>query len=145
MTAVAPDAVAAHPPVQLSARQRLAQLADPDSFAELGSQARHRSTAFDMQRRRPAGDGVLTGLARVGGCPLALFAQDSSVLGGSLGEVHAAKIIRIMGCAARSRMPVVGLLDSGGARIQEGVGALDGYAASSGPTCCSPAGFRRSR
>jgi propionyl-CoA carboxylase beta chain len=109
------------------ARQLLSALADPLSFLETGSQARHQATAFDMQRRRPAGDGVVTGLATVADRPVALFAQDSSVLGGSLGETHAAKIVRIMDRAARSRMPVVGLVDSGGARIQEGVGALDGY------------------
>jgi propionyl-CoA carboxylase beta chain len=114
-------------PPRLTAAQRLAQLTDPGSFTELGGQARHRCTAFDMQRKRPAGDGVLTGLATVDNRSIAVFAQESAVLGGSLGETHAAKIGRVMDWAGRSRLPVVGLLDSGGARIQEGVAALDGY------------------
>ncbi len=106
---------------------RVRALVDEGSFTELGSQARHRTHAFDMQRKRPAGDGVVTGTASIHGRPIALFSQDPTALGGSLGEVHAAKIARMLDHAARSRSPVVGLLDSGGARIQEGVAALDGY------------------
>ncbi len=106
---------------------RVRALTDPDSFTELGSQARHRVHAFGMQRKRPSGDGVVTGLARIHNRPVGVFAQDPSSLGGSLGEVHASKIARILDHAARARTPVVGLLDSGGARIQEGVAALDGY------------------
>ncbi len=106
---------------------RVAGLADPGSFSELGSQARHRVTAFGLDRKRPAGDGVVTGTARVDGRPVGVFAQDPTALGGSLGEVHAAKIARVLDYAARAKTPVVGLLDSGGARIQEGVAALDGY------------------
>ncbi|MBV9162464.1 MAG: acyl-CoA carboxylase subunit beta [Pseudonocardiales bacterium] len=109
------------------ARDRLEMLADPQSFLELGSRARHRVTAFDMQRRRPLGDGVVTGVGRIDDRPVALFAQDPTALGGSLGETHASKIQRVMDWSARSRMPVVGLIDSGGARIQEGVSALDAY------------------
>ncbi len=109
------------------AYRRLHGLVDQGSLVELGSGARHRAVAFDMQRKRPPGDGVVTGLARVDQRPVAVFAQDATVMGGSLGETHAAKIVRIMQWAARSRMPVVGLIDSGGARIQEGVAALDGY------------------
>lgn len=101
---------------RLTVHERLFELVDPDSLVELGSQARHSVTAFDMARRRPAGDGVVTGLARVEDRPVALFAQDSAVLGGSLGETHAGKIRRVLEWAGRSRMPVVGLLDSGGAR-----------------------------
>ncbi|HVM00911.1 MAG TPA: acyl-CoA carboxylase subunit beta [Egibacteraceae bacterium] len=111
------------------ARTRVAMLADADSFRELGSQARHHVTAFGMAAKRPAGDAVVTGTARVQGRPVGVFAQDPTVLGGSLGEVHAAKIARILDHAIRARCPVVGLLDSGGARIQEGVAALDGYGA----------------
>jgi len=107
--------------------QRLEALVDPGSFREFGSQARHRVTAFGMDRKRPAGDGVVTGTARIDGRPAGVFAQDPSALGGSLGEVHAAKISAVLDHAARARVPVVGLLDSGGARIQEGVAALDGY------------------
>jgi propionyl-CoA carboxylase beta chain len=80
-----------------------------------------------MQHRRPDGDGVVTGIARIDDRPVAVFAQDPATLGGSLGETHAAKIVRVGDWAERSQMPVVGLLDSGGARIQEGVSALDGY------------------
>ncbi len=107
--------------------QRLEALVDPGSFREFGSQARHRVTAFGMDRKRPAGDGVVTGTARIDGRPAGVFAQDPSALGGSLGEVHAAKITAVLDHAARARVPVIGLLDSGGARIQEGVAALDGY------------------
>ncbi|MGH8934318.1 MAG: acyl-CoA carboxylase subunit beta [Egibacteraceae bacterium] len=111
------------------AKTRLGALVDPGSFTEFGSEARHRTHAFDMQRKRPAGDGVVTGVARVDGRPVGLFAQDPTVLGGSLGEIHAGKIARIVHYAGRARTPVVGLIDSGGARIQEGVAALDGYGA----------------
>ncbi|MGH3824803.1 MAG: acyl-CoA carboxylase subunit beta [Pseudonocardiaceae bacterium] len=113
----------------VDARCRIEALADPGSFTELGSQARHRTHMFGMQRKRPAGDGVVTGIARVDGRAVGLFAQDRAALGGSLGEIHASKIARIISYAGRSRNPVVGLLDSGGARIQEGVAALDGYGA----------------
>jgi propionyl-CoA carboxylase beta chain len=106
---------------------RVSALVDDGSFTELGSQARHRTHAFGMQAKRPAGDGVVTGTATVHGRPVALFSQDPTALGGSLGEVHASKIARMLDLAIRARQPVVGLLDSGGARIQEGVGALDGY------------------
>ena len=109
------------------ARSRIDALVDPGSFTEFGSQATHRATAFGMDRRRPAGDGVVTGYARIDNRPVGLFAQDSAVLGGSLGEVHAAKITQVLRYAGRARTPVVGLIDSGGARIQEGVAALDGY------------------
>jgi propionyl-CoA carboxylase beta chain len=117
--------------VDLRAPDRLARVAglvDPGTFREFGSQARHRVSAFGMERKRPAGDGVVTGSAEVAGRPIGLFAQDPSALGGSLGEMHAAKIARVLDHAARVRVPAVGLLDSGGARIQEGVAALDGYA-----------------
>ncbi|CAN5219222.1 carboxyl transferase domain-containing protein [soil metagenome] len=106
---------------------RVRALTDPGSFTEFGSQVRHRQTAFGLADKRPAGDGVVTGPARIDGRPVALFAQDPTALGGSLGEMHAAKIARMLDHAGRARVPVVGLLDSGGARIQEGVDALDGY------------------
>ncbi|MEO3872015.1 acyl-CoA carboxylase subunit beta [Nonomuraea sp. B12E4] len=109
------------------ARDRIALLSDDGSFQEFGSRARHRATAFGMERKRPAGDGVVTGTAHVGGRAVGVFAQDPATLGGSLGETHAAKITRVLDQAGRARIPVVGLLDSGGARIQEGVAALDGY------------------
>lgn len=107
---------------------RVAALVDPGSFEEFGSLARHRVTAFDMRRKRPDGDGVVAGFATIDGRPVGLFAQDPTVLGGSLGETHASKILTVLQRAERARIPVVGLVDSGGARIQEGIGALDGYA-----------------
>ncbi len=108
-------------------RDRVCALLDEGSFTEFGSAARHRVHAFDMQGKRPAGDGVITGTGRINGRPAAVFAQDPAALAGSLGEMHAAKISQLLARAERGRMPVVGLLDSGGARIQEGVAALDGY------------------
>ena len=106
---------------------RVHALADEGSFTEFGSEARHNAHAFGLQSKRPAGDGVVTGSARVDGRPVGVFAQDPTALGGSLGAVHASKIARVHDQAARARTPVIGLLDSGGARIQEGVAALDGY------------------
>ncbi len=111
----------------IGAQARIEALVDPGSFDEFGSLVRHRATAFGMDQRRPAGDGVITGYARIDGRPVGLFAQDFTVLGGSLGEMHASKIVQVLGYAERVRAPVIGLLDSGGARIQEGVAALDGY------------------
>ncbi|MGI5270329.1 acyl-CoA carboxylase subunit beta [Nonomuraea sp. CA-218870] len=113
----------------IDVRRRIDMLADPGSFLEFGSRARHRVTAFGMDAKRPVGDGVVTGNATIGGRPVGLYAQDSAVLGGSLGEMHAAKIVGVLRQAERARIPVVGLLDSGGARIQEGLAALDGYGA----------------
>jgi propionyl-CoA carboxylase beta chain len=109
------------------ARERIDALVDPLSFVESGSQVRHRTTRFGMAAKRPAGDGVVTGSATLEGRPIGVFAQDPSVLGGSLGEMHAAKVTSVMRHAERVRAPVVGVLDSGGARIQEGTAALDGY------------------
>ncbi|MEV4175914.1 acyl-CoA carboxylase subunit beta [Nonomuraea sp. NPDC049709] len=119
----------AQPIRDIDAHRRIDMLVDPGSFLEFGSRARHRVTAFGMEAKRPVGDGVVTGNATVGGRPIGLFAQDSAVLGGSLGEMHAAKIVGTLRRAERARIPVVGLLDSGGARIQEGLAALDGYGA----------------
>src|SRR5260370_28039652 len=109
-------------PGEAEGLHNLVTLADPESFAGVGRQAQHRCAALDMQRRRPPGDGVITGIGRVDDRPVAMFAQDPGVLGGSLGETHAAKIPRIMNWAGRARMPVVALLDSGGRRLQEGAG-----------------------
>lgn len=119
--------VHAAPVVPVDPHARIAALVDPGSFVGFGSGARHRVTAFGMASRRPAGDGVVTGNATVDGRPIGVFAQDPRVLGGSLGETHAAKIRAVYDRAERARTPVVGLVDSGGARIQEGIGALDGY------------------
>ncbi|MDX1620479.1 MAG: carboxyl transferase domain-containing protein, partial [Nitriliruptorales bacterium] len=109
------------------ARGRVGRLLDEGSFVELGSQREHRANQFGLDRRRPASDGVVVGSGSIGGRPVNVYAQDRRVLGGSLGEAHADKIARTIDAAARGGVPVVGINDSGGARIQEGVAALDGY------------------
>ena len=109
------------------ARARLARLLDAGSFVELGSQRRHRATGFGLESRRPDGDGVVAGAGRIDARPVNVYAQDRRVLGGSLGEAHADKVARTIEAAGRGGVPVVGINDSGGARIQEGVAALDGY------------------
>jgi propionyl-CoA carboxylase beta chain len=109
------------------ARRRLDTLLDAGSFVELGSQRRHRATLFGLDRKRPDTDGVVAGTGTIDTRPVAVYAQDRSVLGGSLGEAHADKIARTIERATRGGVPVVGIHDSGGARIQEGVAALDGY------------------
>ncbi len=109
------------------ARARLARLLDAGSFVELGSQRRHRAAGFGLESRRPDGDGVVAGAGRIDERPVNVYAQDRRVLGGSLGEAHADKVARTIEAAGRGGVPVIGINDSGGARIQEGVAALDGY------------------
>jgi acetyl-CoA carboxylase carboxyltransferase component len=109
------------------ARARIDALVDAGSFLELGADRHHRAGSFGLDRRRPAGDGVVTGTGSVATRPAYVYAQDRGVLGGSLGEAHADKIARTVDAARRGGAPVVGINDSGGARIQEGVAALDGY------------------
>jgi propionyl-CoA carboxylase beta chain len=111
-----------------TARERIDALLDPGSFTELDELARHRSTAFGMEANRPYGDGVVTGYGTVDGRQVCVFAQDFTVFGGSLGQVFGEKIVKVMDLAARVGCPVVGINDSGGARIQEGVVALGLYA-----------------
>ncbi|MDR1767222.1 MAG: acyl-CoA carboxylase subunit beta [Propionibacteriaceae bacterium] len=111
----------------LTARERLALLLDEGSFEELGSLARHRNTDFDMAERRFPGDGVVTGFGKVDGRRVAVYAQDFTVLGGSFSEVQANKIARVQDLALQAGVPVIGLNDSGGARVQEGVGSLAAY------------------
>jgi len=110
-----------------TARERIAMLLDEDSFVELDELARHRSTAFDMPASRPYGDGVVTGYGTVDGRQVCVFAQDFTVFGGSLGEVFGQKIVKVMDLAMKTGCPVVGINDSGGARIQEGVVSLGLY------------------
>lgn len=112
---------------KLTARERLEALFDPGSFRELDLLVEHRCHRFGMDRTRVAADGVITGWGTVEGRPVFAFAQDFTSLGGTLGEMHAAKICKVMDLAVRARAPLVGLNDSGGARIQEGVDALSGY------------------
>jgi propionyl-CoA carboxylase beta chain len=102
-------------------------LVDPDSFTEIDEFARHHATNFGMEKNRPYGDGVVIGTATVDGRPIALYSQDFTVFGGSLGEVHADKIVKIADFALKSGIPLIGINDSGGARIQEGVASLNGY------------------
>ncbi len=111
-----------------TARERLAMLLDEGTFIEMDKYARHRSTAFGQDKNRPYGDGVVTGYGLVDGRTVAVFAQDFTVFGGSLGEVFGEKICKVMDFAMKVGCPVVGLNDSGGARIQEGVVALGLYA-----------------
>src|SRR4051794_27263064 len=110
-----------------TARERLEMLLDEGSFIEMDKYARHRSVAFGGDRNRPYGDGVVTGYGTVDGRTVAVFAQDFTVFGGSLGEVFGEKIVKIMDFAMKVGCPVVGLNDSGGARIQEGVVSLGLY------------------
>ncbi|HVG25479.1 MAG TPA: acyl-CoA carboxylase subunit beta [Thermoanaerobaculia bacterium] len=113
---------------KLTARERIQLLFDPGSFQELDQLVTHRSTDFGLDRQRVPGDGVVTGYGTVQGRLVYAFAQDFTVFGGSLSETHAAKIVKIMDLAMKNGAPVVGLNDSGGARIQEGVVSLGGYA-----------------
>ncbi|MGZ5474697.1 MAG: acyl-CoA carboxylase subunit beta, partial [Thermoanaerobaculia bacterium] len=113
---------------KLTARERIHLLFDPGSFQELDQLVVHRSSDFGMDQQRIPGDGVVTGFGTVNGRPVYAFAQDFTVFGGSLSETHAAKIVKIMDLAMKNGAPLIGLNDSGGARIQEGVVSLGGYA-----------------
>jgi len=117
-----------HEKGKLSARERLDVLLDEGSFTELDRFVTHRSTDFGLDRQLFYGDGVVTGYGRIDGRLVYVFSQDFTVLGGSLSETHAEKICKVMDLAVRNGAPVIGLNDSGGARIQEGVVSLGGYA-----------------
>ena len=119
---------AQHGKGKLTARERIERLLDPGSFTELDLFAMHRSTNFGMDERRIRGDGVVTGWGTINGRQVFLFSHDASVFGGSLGEVFAEKVVKIMDLADRTGCPCIGINDSGGARIQEGVVSLAGYA-----------------
>jgi acetyl-CoA carboxylase carboxyltransferase component len=110
-----------------TARERIQYLLDANTFEEIGAHVTHRGTRFGMAGADAPADGVVTGFGRIHGRPVYVFAQDFTVLGGSLGEMHAAKIQRVQDLALKSGVPIIGLNDSGGARIQEGVDALNGY------------------
>src|ERR1043165_3772415 len=117
-----------HKKGKLTARERLHFLLDEGSFEEIGMLVTHRSTEFGLDKEKYLGDGVVTGYGTVNGRLVYAFAQDFTVFGGSLSETHAAKIVRIMDLAMQNGAPIIGLNDSGGARIQEGVVSLGGYA-----------------
>jgi propionyl-CoA carboxylase beta chain len=119
---------AQHRKGKLTARERLEQLLDEGSFVELDRFVTHRSYDFGLGEQKVLGDGVVTGYGRVNGRTVCVFSQDFTVFGGSLSEAHAEKICKVMDLALRTGAPVVGLNDSGGARIQEGVASLGGYA-----------------
>ncbi len=113
---------------KLTARERIELLVDEGSFDEIDMFVKHRARAFGLNKQQFPGDGVVTGLAQIDGKPVVLYSQDFTVFGGSLSETHAEKILKIMDIALKNGMPIIGLNDSGGARIQEGVVSLGGYA-----------------
>ena len=116
-----------HAKGKMTAMERIDALVDPGSFQQFDGLARHRSHNFGMEKSRPYGDGVITGYGTIDGRPVAVFAQDFTVFGGSLGEVFGEKIVKVMDFALKTGCPVIGLNDSGGARIQEGVVSLGLY------------------
>lgn len=116
-----------HAKGKLTAMERIEAFLDPGSFQGLDGLARHRSHNFGLQNNRPYGDGVITGYGTVDGRPVCVFAQDFTVFGGSLGEVFGEKIVKVMDLALKTGCPIIGLNDSGGARIQEGVASLGLY------------------
>jgi acetyl-CoA carboxylase carboxyltransferase component len=116
-----------HDSGKLTARERLSLFFDPDTFQETDLFVQHRCTNFGMDKVSIPADGVVTGYGKVNGRVVCAFAQDFTARGGTLGEMHARKICRVMDMAMKMKVPVVGFIDSGGARIQEGVNALDGY------------------
>src|SRR6266487_1944548 len=113
---------------KLLARERAEKLCDPGSFVELDRYVRHRESNFGMLERRPYGDAVVTGYGTIFGRKVFVFSQDFTIFGGSLSEAFAEKIVKVMDLAAKYGCPLIGINDSGGARIQEGVVSLAGYA-----------------
>ncbi|QIB34919.1 acyl-CoA carboxylase subunit beta [Ancylobacter pratisalsi] len=118
---------AQHKRGKLTARERIELLLDTGSFEEFDTFVQHRCTDFGMENTKTPGDGVVTGWGTVNGRQVFVFAKDFTVFGGSLSEAHAAKITKIQDMALKTRAPIIGLFDAGGARIQEGVAALGGY------------------
>ncbi|MBO4956966.1 MAG: acyl-CoA carboxylase subunit beta [Rickettsiales bacterium] len=116
-----------HQQGKLTARERIEVLLDRDSFEEYGVYVEHRCSDFGMEKKKFSGDGVITGSGTINGRLVFVYAQDFTVIGGSLGQAQACKIERIINMALKAKVPVIGILDSGGARIQEGVDALGGY------------------
>src|SRR5215468_9900389 len=116
-----------HSKGKYTARERIEKLLDPGSFQEVDTFVRHRTSEFDMEKNRPWGDAVVTGHGTIDGRTVCVFSQDFTVFGGSLGEVMGEKMVKIMDLAAKIGCPVIGINDSGGARIQEGVVSLGAY------------------
>ncbi len=119
---------AQHKRGKLTARERILIFLDEGSFEEFDMFVEHRSTDFGMEKTKYSGDGVVTGWGTVNGRPVFIFAKDFTVFGGSLSEAHAEKVVKVQEMALKNRTPIIGLYDAGGARIQEGVAALGGYA-----------------
>ena len=117
-----------HKQGKYTARERIAKLVDPESFIEFDKFVKHRCTSFGMDKNKYLGDGVVTGVGKVNGQKVAIFSQDFTCWGGALGKAYAQKICKIMDFAIENKIPVIGINDSGGARIQEGVESLAGYA-----------------
>ncbi len=117
-----------HQKNKLTARERIDFILDEGSFEEIGMFVTHRATEFGLEKQQYLGDGVITGYGKIDGRSVVIFAQDFTVFGGSLSETHAEKIVKAMDLALKSKIPIIGLNDSGGARIQEGVRSLAGYA-----------------
>jgi len=123
-----PKRVAAqHEKGKMTARERIEMLLDPGTFVELDAFVKHRATELGMDKIDAPGEGVVTGYGAINGRNVCVFAQDFTVIGGSLGQMHAAKICKVMDLAVKIGCPLIGINDSGGARIQEGVDALSGY------------------
>ena len=116
-----------HQAGKYTARERIAMLLDPGSFVEIGQFVTHRATEFGMDKVESPAEGVITGYGLIEGRQVYVYSQDFTVIGGTLGEMHAAKICRVMDLALKTGCPIIGINDSGGARIQEGVDALNGY------------------
>jgi len=116
-----------HEQGKLTARERILKLLDQGSFVEIDAFVEHRCVNFGMEKNKQPGDGVVTGYGTIDGRLVYVFAQDFTVMGGSLGEMHAAKIVKVQEMALKVGAPLIGINDSGGARIQEGVDALSGY------------------
>lgn len=112
---------------KLTARERIEKLLDPNTFIELDQFIKHRCTNFGMEKQETPGEGVITGYGTINERLVFVFAQDFTVIGGSLGEMHAAKIVKVQKMALKMGAPIIGINDSGGARIQEGIDALAGY------------------
>jgi len=119
---------AQHNKGKFTARERIALLLDPDSFEEFDIFKTHRCHDFGMEQNKPMGDGVVTGYGSINNRLVYVYAQDFTVIGGSLSKTHSEKICKIMDLAMKNGAPLIGLNDSGGARVQEGVDALAGYA-----------------
>ena len=130
---------------KMTARQRILSIVDEGSFHEYDMFVEHVGTDFNMSKKVLAGDGVVIGTGTINGSPICIYAQDFTVEGGSLGLMHARKITKIMDHALKMRMPLIGINDSGGARIQEGVNSLAGTAKSSSAIPFLQELFRRFR